>query len=185
MILTETMLRNAANEARTQYKYYALNESLSRFDSATTYDLFVSHSFRDKELVIGLLQLFTKAGYTVYVDWISDSTLDRGNVTPETAALIRQRIRQSKGTAYIATSNSNTSKWCPWELGVSDGMKGRVCILPVMESIFKGQEYLGLYPYLDYANVAGEYRSDFWITDQKHNWKKVRLRDWLRGMDPQ
>ena len=183
MILTERKLRQAASDARIQYKYNSLNESLSRFDSATTYDLFVSHSFSDKEIVIGLLHLFTGAGYKVYVDWIEDSTLDRRNVTPETAALIRQRVKQSKGTAYIATSNSTHSKWCPWELGVSDGMKGRVCILPVMETEFHGQEYLGLYPYLEYVSHYPE-KGDFYVVDQKSTWKKVILSEWLKGQNP-
>ena len=183
MILTEGILRAAVSDARTQSKYYTLNESLTHFDSATNYDLFISHSFSDKDLVIGLLHLFSAAGYIVYIDWINDSSLDRQNVTPETAALIRQRVRQSKGTAYIATTNSTTSKWCPWELGISDGMKGRVCILPVMYTVFLGQEYLGLYPYLDYSRAIGERQNDFWITDQRNPRKQVRLRSWLLGVN--
>ncbi len=181
MILTENLLRNAAQEARSQYKYNSLNESLSHFDTATLYDLFISHSFSDKELVIGLLHLFTNAKYKVYIDWINDSFLNRNNVTPETAALIRKRVNQSNGTAYIATSNSTTSKWCPWELGISDGMKGKVCILPVMNQPFCGQEYLGLYPYLDYHKSPSDNRSDFWITDQKNRQKCICLKSWLES----
>ncbi len=185
MILNESILRTAASEARAQYKYYTLNESLTHYDAADSYDLFISHSFSDKELVIGLLHLFTNAGYKVYIDWINDSSLDRSNVTPETAALIRQRVKQSKGTSYIATSNSTNSKWCPWELGVADGLTGRVCILPVMHTeFFTGQEYLSLYPYLDYGSRSGYYQNDFWVTDQKHPSRQVRLRSWLLGIDP-
>ena len=46
------------------------------------------------------------------------------------------------------------SKWCPWELGLFDGISnGKCCILPVIKEkkdFYKGQEYLGMYPYLSY-----------------------------------
>ena len=165
MNLSQNTLKNAAQEARSRFKYNSINESLTHFDSSAIYDLFISHSFQDKDLVIGLKYLFENIGYKVYIDWINYSTLDRQNVTPNTATLIKQRIRQSRGTSYIATSNSSHSKWCPWELGVSDGMKGRVCILPVMDSSFKGQEYLGLYPYLEYGLPNGA-ANEFYVVNQ-------------------
>ena len=140
--------------------------------------------FKDKNLVTGLYHLFSKAGYKVYIDWIDDSNLDRKSVTPDTAAIIKRRIKSSKGAAYIATANSTTSKWCPWELGVSDGMHDRVCILPVMDYDFKGQEYLGLYPYLEYGLVSGEQRNEFWVHDQQDRSKYVTLRRWLNGAKP-
>ena len=182
MILTQNMLLTATQESRSRFKYNSINESLTHFDSSAIYDLFISHSFQNKELVIGLMYLFEKTGYKVYIDWVNDSKLDRQNVTPNTAALIKLRIRQSKGTSYIATSNSSQSKWCPWELGISDGMTGRVCILPVMDSSFKGQEYLGLYPYLEYGLPNGE-ANEFYVVNQQYSWKSVSLRKWLIGID--
>ena len=58
-----------------------------------------------------------------------------------TANVIKKRISNCKGLSYIATRNIINSKWCPWELGLADGMlNGKSCILPVMEesSTFKG-----------------------------------------------
>lgn len=185
MILTKRKLRDAAREAQRQPLYEAYTRKATVFDSAIEYDLFISHSFLDKDIVDGLAYLFREAGYTVYIDWINDSNLERTNVTPETAKTIKNSITGSRGTEYIATSNSTASKWCPWEPGVSDGYNGKVCILPVMYSnSFKGQEYLGLYPYLDYAtSETGKY--EFWITDHNNNNKKyIRLRDWLNGEKP-
>lgn len=40
----------------------------------------------------------------------------------------------------------------PWELGYFDGFRSAVAILPIAatdQSSFAGQEYLGLYPYID------------------------------------
>ncbi len=113
----------------------------------------------DKKLILTLIDLFNNAGYSVYVDWINDKTLDRNNVSPKTAKVIKNRISDCKGLSYIATGNIINSKWCPWELGLADGMlNGRSCILPVMEETgtFKGLEYLGLYPYIEYEKIRGK-----------------------------
>lgn len=40
-----------------------------------------------------------------------------------TAELVRTRIDDSIGLAYVATSNISDSKWFPWELGYADGKK--------------------------------------------------------------
>ena len=184
MILNETILRQAAQEARRSFAYESYSYSIPHFDAAQNYDLFISHSFKDKDLVTGLYHLFTQTGYKVYIDWIDDGNLDRKSVTPDTAAIIKRRIKSSKGAAYIATANSTTSKWCPWELGVSDGMHDKVCILPIMDYSFKGQEYLGLYPYLEYGLVSGKQRNEFRVHDQQDKSKYVTLRGWLEGSKP-
>ena len=111
--------------------------------------------------------------------------LDRSNVNKDTALILRDRMNCSNGLSYIATSNSTVSKWCPWELGYFDGKKnGRCCILPIMESqSFNGQEYLGLYPYLDYDKYTGQNKYEFWVNNQGSS-EYVKLREWLDGKEP-
>lgn len=183
MILTEGIIRAAARDAADR-SFGVFLESTVRFDASQKYDLFISHSFSDKELVSGLYELFQRAGYKVYIDWIEDQGLNRFLVTSETASTIKTRIKASKGMAYISTNNSSSSKWCPWELGVADGMKDRVCIFPIMYSSFKGQEYLGLYPYLEYEMNSGTGKYDFWIYNQNDRSKVVNLHSWLTGISP-
>ena len=72
MILNETILRQAAQEARRSFAYESYSYSIPHFDAAQNYDLFISHSFKDKDLVTGLYHLFTQAGYKVYIDWIDE-----------------------------------------------------------------------------------------------------------------
>jgi hypothetical protein len=71
----------------------------------------------------------------------------------------------------------------PWELGYFDGLKkGRVAILPVSESVetgFKGQEYLGLYNYVD---IFGAGAGVLWINDGAG--KFTSLDRWLHGEEP-
>jgi hypothetical protein len=63
-----------------------------------------------------------------------------------------------------------------------DGYRAsRVAIAPIAEDDqasggFKGQEYLGLYPYLDKAGYT------LWIN--KSIFQFVRFADWLVGKDP-
>jgi hypothetical protein len=69
-----------------------------------------------------------------------------------TAERLRQRMRQSSALIYAHSNQSGSSKWMPWELGYFDGYKSAVAILPVAQTSqesFTGQEYLGLYPYID------------------------------------
>lgn len=179
MILTEDFVRQAASsEPLYEEDYSEFEMGYCEFDS--NFDLFISHSYKDKEFISGLRNLFSTAGYSVYIDWIEDDNLDRGKVTSMTANLIRRRVSNARGMAYIATSNSATSKWCPWELGLADGATGNVCILPVMTGDFVGQEYLGLYPYLDYEKDNKSDKYQFWINFPGLD-KRTSLKKWLDG----
>lgn len=117
------------------------------------FDVFLSHSVKDAELVLGVVRILEDMGQKVYVDWVVDKQLSRDSVTKETAETLRNRMKQSSKLLYLATNNASSSKWMPWELGYFDGLKsGKVAILPLVDysfSSFKGQEYLGLYPALD------------------------------------
>ena len=128
--------------------------------------------------------MFNNAGYSAHVDWIVDKNLDRNNVSPKTASIIKSRISHCKGLSYIATRNIVNSKWCPWELGLADGMiNGKSCILQVMEysATFKVLEYLGLYPYIEYEKIKGASTYEFWVVDQGDSSKYASLKSWLNG----
>lgn len=132
-----------------------------------TFDIFLSHSIADAELVLGVKQLLEQQGATVYVDWSHDRQLDRSKVNAETADLLRQRMRQSKSLIYLATDSASTSKWMPWELGFFDGYRpGGVAIMPVLDREtdgFAGQEYLGLYPRVTKDNYQNSATSDVFV----------------------
>ena len=62
-------------------------------------------------------------------------------------------------------------------------LNGRSCILPVMEETvtFKGLEYLGLYPFIEYEKVRNKNIYEFWVIDQGDSSRYVSLRNWLNG----
>lgn len=188
MILNEEFLRQRNILAHSHFdnqETRILNENRQIFEKSQKYDLFISHSYMDKSLVLSLVELFNKAGYSVYVDWIIDSALDRNKVDQKTAELLRTRMDECKGLAYIATSNIVSSRWCPWELGYADGAKnGRCAILPILKSnnnTYKGQEYLGLYPYIDCTKSSKQSNYNFWVNDPVESNKFTPLKNWLAG----
>lgn len=191
MILNKPFLRDAARLSHmdsTGQQNQILTENQQIFFSKNAYDIFLSHSYLDKSLVYTLVDLFNEAGYSVYVDWMVDTQLDRSNVTAKTAATLRERMDACNGLAYISTVNITSSKWCPWELGYMDGSKnGRCAILPIMEKdtyAFNGQEYLGIYPYIDYEKANNSDKYEFWVNDPKDRNMYVSLRKWLLGKEP-
>jgi hypothetical protein len=121
--------------------------------ASTKFDVFLSHSFLDAQIILGVKELLEAEGLRVYVDWIEDAQLDRSRVTAKTADLLRNRMRHSESLIFATSSTSSQSKWMPWELGYFDGFKPDfVAILPLVQSVasdFSGQEYLGLYPYIE------------------------------------
>lgn len=127
-----------------------LAEQARAFDAAAHYDIFLSHSFDDAELIYGVKKIIESLSLTVYVDWIEDAALDRSKVTVKTAAILRDRMNTCSSLVYAHSANSPNSVWMPWELGYFDGIRPRqVWILPLVsayDSEFKDQEYLGLYP---------------------------------------
>lgn len=131
-------------------------EASAQFSATRAYDVFLSHSVRDGELVLGMKSTLEDLGLSVYVDWIDDPQLDRSRVTVATAEGLRQRMRASKSLFFLTTPNAAASKWMPWECGYFDGTKEKVAIVPVQatssDDSFGGQEYLGLYPYVLRAN---------------------------------
>lgn len=191
MLLNENFLREEARKMNTQFAHSDIireNTYLAENYDPTekkTYDIFLSHSSLDHDLVLALVHLFNQAGYSVYVDWIEDPQLDRNNVTKSTATVLKQRMKQSRCLAYVSTKNITNSKWCPWELGYFDGKNDeQCCILPVMMgNRFDGQEYLGLYPYLTYSINTRTDKYDFWVHEQDSD-KYILLSLWLSGSKP-
>lgn len=160
-ILTTSAVRERSNKAietdRRFRKSYAardardiLHETSVAFSEKTTHDIFLSHTIRDAQLILGVKGILEDLNYTVYVDWIDDPQLDRSRVSPVTADKLRTRMKLSKSLLYVTTENAENSKWMPWECGYFDGLKEKVAIVPVKDNTtdtYDGQEYLGLYPY--------------------------------------
>lgn len=191
----DDLLRNNVKSSTASYD--SLNESkilksanaihVSDYD---IFDIFLSHSYSDRAIIPALKQNLESFGYKVYVDWINDRLLSRTNVTKKTAEILQKRMKQSKCLIYATSENSSTSRWMPWELGYFDGIKDKMIgILPIkrygnnFQDDFQGEEYLGLYYYIDKAQISGVNKEALWVRESIS--KYVIFDAWLdNGVKP-
>lgn len=156
-------------------------EAASSYTAGRTYDIFLSHSIRDAELILGIKSTIEDIGYSVYVDWIEDPHLDRTKVTSATAEKLRQRMDSSMSLFYVTTNNSDASKWMPWECGYFDGKREKVAIVPIQkestDNSFSGKEYLGLYPYI-VKELSDQKEETLWV--QKSSRTYIDYDTWVK-----
>jgi len=153
-----------------------------------TFDIFLSHSYSDKDSIKAIKQTIEEMSFSVYVDWIHDGQLDRSKVTKESADLLRKRMKQCRTLFFVTSLTSPVSKWMPWELGYFDAFKQRVAILPIVETPaitneYKGQEYLGLYPYVAKDKLKGSEKLTLWIHEESNTY--ITFKSWLEGNNPE
>ena len=117
----------------------------TQLEQMKKYDLFLSHSSFDSELLLSLKSVLNHSNVNVYVDWVSDrNALKRELTNTNTANTIIERLKSSKALLYIHTQASQNSKWTPWELGFFHALKGKICIYNP-DNIEKAP-YLDIYP---------------------------------------
>ncbi|MFK8399913.1 toll/interleukin-1 receptor domain-containing protein [Pseudomonas sp. BGr12] len=118
---------------------------------------FLSHSHKDSSLALGLQQMLNEQGWDIYIDW-QDLTMP-AEPDEQTATRIKRAIEISDWFLFLATDNSMSSRWCPWEIGYADGTKqiSRIAIIPTIDASgrYHGNEYLKLYPRIEEASSGG------------------------------
>ncbi|WP_437935156.1 TIR domain-containing protein [Sorangium sp. So ce341] len=151
----------------------------------TQYDIFLCHRSLDLKHVTVLRDVLCELGYVVYIDWAEDTDLSPANVSPSTADRLRTRIENSSALLVVDSDNLPTSQWVPWECGYADGLGKHVGILPIKQEdvetyAYHGQEYFGLYPYIDYHLD----RSSVWrLWANRSQSRYINFDDWLQRDD--
>lgn len=151
-----------------------INESLDKtktFSAKTASDtkttVFLSHKHKDLQEVeeaTGVIELLEDMGVKVYIDSMDNKMPDQ--TSGETASRIKDVIKYCNKFILLATEKAIESYWCNWELGVGDVHKfeRNIAILPVKEKgqhdhQYKGNEYLQIYPHIDYEDGTSRYIS--------------------------
>lgn len=186
-ISTESALKGESYDYLSENSFFKSAESIS-INQNDNFDIFLSHSYSDRKIIPILKRKLELLGYSVYVDWIEDKLMSRESVTPKTAEILQKRMKQSKSLFYATSENAPNSKWMPWELGYFDGLKNkRVAILPIKKDNnfsdnFSGQEYLGLYYWVDIATVTNSTNKVLFINENSK--KYASFNEWLDGKEP-
>lgn len=89
----------------------------SSIQNMKNYNLFISHSYLDREAVSEVVRNANKLGLNCYVDWTADDDfLKRSLVSDYTKEVLKVRMRQSQRLLYLSSSNSRKSSWVRFEL---------------------------------------------------------------------
>lgn len=142
----------------------------SQLEQMKTYDLFISHSSSDSNLILKLKAILNSYGLNVYIDWVSDrNALKRELTNINTAKAIIERLRSSKALLYINTDSSFQSQWTPWELGYFHALKGnRICVYTPKDT--PKPAYIDIYPSVTLVN-------DILMVETEDGY--ISLKDWL------
>jgi len=184
LLIENTLRSRARRQTSTKSATTILTERSRKQVTFAKTDIFLSHAFDDKELLLGAVLTIEELGFSVYIDWRDDTEMDRKHVTAATAAKLRERMQGSKCLLYAVTPSATDSIWMKWELGYKDGENGRTAILPIVgnstEAYSASQEFVALYPYVSDGMAGG--KNHLWI----HRSPKVYVgfTSWLNGEEP-
>lgn len=135
------------------------------------YDLFLSHSYSDKDKLIELKDSLNAMGLNVYMDWVNDKDELLRNLTcAETAKVITERIKASTSILYVHTNASFNSKWTPWELGFASALNKSILVYRP-EPTENEPEYLQLY-------IPVVFEGKHLLVGKEN---KTDIREWLKG----
>lgn len=183
----------------TRYQVKSLNESMGDIDELrhdfaeikTT--VFISHKHDDLDELKGIIGfLEDKYNVKAYID-SQDPSLPK-TTTGDTAKRIKERIDKCKKFILLATDGAIESKWCNWELGYGDAQKfnaKNIALLPVKDkgtynSLYKGNEYMDIYPHIVYCDKNDSYDSGKKIPDgfyvrykKDYSYYLIPLKQWF------
>lgn len=144
---------------------YSERRTLTEARAAHLQTAFLCHSHKDEDLAKGLQVRLRENGWDAYIDW-QDTVMPQ---TPDrrTAERIQGKIKTCDWFLYLATPHSSTSRWCPWEIGYADGVKGpsRILIVATQDSgSTYGAEYLQLYRQVSESTTGGWHMYEAGVT---------------------
>lgn len=105
-----------------------------------TFDYFISHSYKDTEIVNVVIKKLNKANLHSYCDWMADSDfLKRAYVSQFTKEVIKRRIEQAKKVLFIKTKNTINnagnilSKWIKMEILYAKTLQKQIECLDLLD----------------------------------------------------
>ena len=177
-----------------------INESLSEtrnfsFKNKIQYKptIFLSHKHSDLEDLQGVMGMLEELGAKIYIDSMDNKMPEQ--TSGETAQRIKEVVKYCKKFVLLATESAIESYWCNWELGIGDTFKyiDHIAILPMKEkgeydSQYKGNEYLQIYPKIDYhkafTNLQGHFfKEGYYVStpkDKNGRFFLTELQVWLK-----
>ncbi len=143
----------------------------SYIQTARDFDVFISHSVSNAQVVESLVKKLNDMGLVAFVDWKSDrEDLERSKSSAYTADVLRLRMRQSKCLVVIRTKESDSSVWVSWELGYFSALNRKTAIMIVEEDLDEGPEFVRGLPRVSLNGCRLEVRGEHGRSYDFKNW---------------
>ena len=180
-------LQNSMGVINESFAFSEEKVSVDFFEEKVS--VFISHKHDDLDDLKGIIG-FLEKNFNV-IAYIDSRDLSMPKITSgETAEKIKDRIKKCKRFILLATNGAVESKWCNWELGFADAIKGKNAVLfPMKEkgSNYKGNEYMEIYSYITYfdgseKNDSGKKVKEgyYVMTKSKNKRSIISLSSWLK-----
>ena len=144
----------------------------SPIEGMKQYNVFLSHSSKDREMVLDLVSRLNALDYVVYVDWVSDrEDMDRNKANTDTAKVLLERMKQSNALMVIQTSNASVSPWVAWEIGFYLSTGKKICVYDAGIPPVYNPEFMRMHP------KVRDSEDNFVV---EVNGQNLPIRDWLR-----
>ena len=181
--ITKSFITNSLNESRNFNKQTA-------YSSKTT--VFLSHKhedIEDEEELKGFVDFLENLDIKVYIDSMDNKMPQQ--TSGDTAKRIKEIIEYCDKFILLATEKAIESYWCNWELGIGDVHKyiRNIALLPIKDKgkydyQYKGNEYMQIYPVIDYENGTNYYRNNGGLISRGYYYCKPRDENGIRWITP-
>jgi hypothetical protein len=184
--IQESVINESLNEVRT----FSIRAAFSAQPT-----IFLSHKHSDLKDLRGVMGLIKSFGTKIYIDSMDNKMPNQ--TSGDTALRIKDVIKYCDKFMFLATDKAIESYWCNWELGIGDINKyiKHIAIIPMKEkgkydSEYKGNEYLQIYPQLEYRDGTTKYNNGNFIlkgyyirtpSDKDGNYTITPIQEWLKA----
>ena len=180
---------NRVNESKIKDSLNEVKSFSARNAYSTRPTVFLSHKHDDLDDVRGVIGELENLGAKVYIDSMDNKMPNE--TSGETALRIKEVIKYTKKFVLVATEKAIESYWCNWELGIGDTHKyiENIAIIPIKDKgefdfKYKGNEYLQIYPSIDYENGTNRYMTSKELIPRGYYVCKPRNKDGVRYITP-
>lgn len=161
-------------------------DNLAGFVANKEFDVHLCHAFLDALEAKTLRDWLAAEGLSVYVDRMDDATVNEEQASPMRRDLLAERFKNCKAIVFVTSEDWTHSVWMPWHMGYFDALGYKVAVLPIHDgeldkAEFKGQEYLGIYPYIDRGPIGDDTGIHFRIRHQDPSSPLKYLKDWIHA----
>jgi len=153
----------SVNESFINLSLREVRNFSAKTESKTKPTVFLSHKHDDLTDLRGVIGELENIGAKIYIDSMDNKLPDQ--TCGDTAVRIKEVIKFCDKFILMATEKAIESYWCNWELGIGDTYKfmENIALLPIKEKgeydfQYKGNEYLQIYPQIDYEDGSGQYQ---------------------------